>query len=386
MKKFLLPLIAIAFTTNFASAQISLASTDFAEVGDNIEMFINNDSASVIGLNVQVGNPGGPQAWDFSTWTKNGQDTLIFATPNGTFTGANLMYTLNETTLHLNKSTNDIKVVGTELNFGGMPLQVPFNPPYTFAAFPSTMGTNFTGNYVFDQKLYVGVDTSITLIGPPIVVKLDSIRIVRYTSVSVDFDAYGTLKLASNGTRDALRSKNVTTNNDTTFIYMGQAVNVPLIGINLNQGWNLVTAQLAATLATFGFPIGSGPGVTTTTSYDFFEKFMKFRVASVAMRSNNTPSRVEWINNFQGIGVEESAEVPNLGIYPNPATDFIVIDAAENKNVSLRFINMEGKVAVINNVNGKQNIDISALAAGTYQVQLINHKGTIIGKDKIVKL
>ena len=68
------------------------------------------------------------------------------------------------------------------------------------------------------------------------------------------------------------------------------------------------------------------------------------------------------------VGIDEADEVDNsVKVYPNPAVDFITVDADLPVKTSFRILDMNGRVVKDLGIGpGKFNLDISGLPAGTY--------------------
>ncbi|NQY08422.1 MAG: T9SS type A sorting domain-containing protein [Flavobacteriales bacterium] len=73
----------------------------------------------------------------------------------------------------------------------------------------------------------------------------------------------------------------------------------------------------------------------------------------------------------------------SFSVYPNPATDYIIINTGNLNATEVRIVDITGK-AVISADSNSQQIDVSGLSKGIYVVQLINGKST--KTEKLVKL
>lgn len=93
-----------------------------------------------------------------------------------------------------------------------------------------------------------------------------------------------------------------------------------------------------------------------------------------------THNNCEYIAN---VGINESS-INNVSIYPNPTTDIVTIDLADNNNSELFIYQLDGtfirKQTLLSN---NTVISISDLNVGVYLFEVQNDKGTII--RKIVK-
>jgi hypothetical protein len=74
-----------------------------------------------------------------------------------------------------------------------------------------------------------------------------------------------------------------------------------------------------------------------------------------------------------------------LSIYPNPATNQLYVDAGDNKNyLQLELMDQLGKIVLSATIQGKQQVDISFLPSGVYQVSIRNNQQKLINK-KLIK-
>ncbi len=71
-------------------------------------------------------------------------------------------------------------------------------------------------------------------------------------------------------------------------------------------------------------------------------------------------------------------------VFPNPTTDFITIDNADQISI-VRVVDINGKIVRSGTVARNQNFDLSTLQEGIYQLQFIGHKGEFKGISKIIK-
>lgn len=89
-----------------------------------------------------------------------------------------------------------------------------------------------------------------------------------------------------------------------------------------------------------------------------------------------------------GVGINNNDIEALISIYPNPATDFVNVkfDGFENMNdVQISLIDMEGRTVLQSIPSGVNHvIDVSHLAAGTYNLRIVNEFGVV--NRKIQKL
>jgi hypothetical protein len=125
--------------------------------------------------------------------------------------------------------------------------------------------------------------------------------------------------------------------------------------------------------------IGSA-GTTLTTP----QVNLEFTVGEIAVSeiSNGTTSLGQGFhqgNLAQVLGVPEQ-ELLNLKFYPNPATDFFIIEGIE-KESTISIYDINGKLVLnLDNFSGGK-IDVSNLTSSTYLILIKNQDGA-----KIIKL
>ncbi|MCG9910467.1 MAG: T9SS type A sorting domain-containing protein [Flavobacteriales bacterium] len=386
MKKlFLIPAMFTAFAVQ---AQITLNQSDFAVAGDTVYMATDN---SVTGL--AVGNASATaQTWNFTSLTIDAFDTLLFvnpaAAPGGAdFPNANVALITGSAATFFNNTASGAAVLGNGGGFGGFAFSAPYNPPFNLLTYPTGLGTTINQNYSFDVTEYIGIDTTVNvpLVGN-ITIQLDSLRLKRLGQVDIDFDAFGTMQLPI-GNYPALRCLNTQTNNDTTFAYLLQPVSIPVLGINLVAGWNVITNDIAASISIIapGIFLGNTTGIVVEKSYDWFANNGDYRIVSVVLDpANNNPQRAEFKSDPIFLSTPASALLPNVNVYPNPSSEWISLQGVpEGFAGTLHIVDMNGKTVYQTVYNGQSLISVSALANGMYSVRLANTAGQLVYADKI---
>lgn len=102
---------------------------------------------------------------------------------------------------------------------------------------------------------------------------------------------------------------------------------------------------------------------------------------SVAVTDVNGCENESDIFKVQNLSLAESSPARGYSIYPNPSVDFIHVQSP--KQVVLKLSDLVGKT--IYESEDKHSIDISALAAGLYFLQIAEPSGKILGIEKITK-
>lgn len=151
----------------------------------------------------------------------------------------------------------------------------------------------------------------------------------------------------------------------TTSVYVASAVEGAFVAITMNNEI-LGTGTISSGSTTVTIPtVSEGDVLTVTvTAFNYVP-----HVGTVTISSASA-------------GVDENL-LPGVNIYPNPATEFISINAVNGVNVdAITVYDMMGKVVYINNISisGQDNIPAESWAKGTYNVQLRSSGKTITTK------
>jgi hypothetical protein len=87
---------------------------------------------------------------------------------------------------------------------------------------------------------------------------------------------------------------------------------------------------------------------------------------------------------YVDIGIIENKKINNVSILPNPATDRIVIDCLDSRELNISIYNLIGHLVLLSNIDNKKNeIDISNLATGMYIIKVTGVNWTV--QRKIIK-
>lgn len=140
---------------------------------------------------------------------------------------------------------------------------------------------------------------------------------------------------------------------------------------------NSDNAFIQITFLMSGIPIGSHTeNFTSNSSYTSFSSPLTIigipdSIVFMAYSGSNPGSVLKLDDlSFSGgnVGLEEFEKF-SQAVYPNPATDKIMIKAEGNYNYEI--VNILGNVVSIgNNLNGAQEINVGALSSGTYFIKL----------------
>lgn len=195
MKKFI-PVFLSFFLGASAMAQITIDSTDFGSVGDNV--FIGVDS-STAGVSISAGSATA-QSWDFSALDVESVETIQFldvnAVPSVTIPGANMVMLRGSQYDYFNKSASSLNRIGLYGDILGLGyiLELTTSPGDRYMDFTSTYGSTFSSTSIIDSTVddvYTGT--------------FDSLRVKRVSVVDSDIDAFGSLVTPGGTFPDVLR-------------------------------------------------------------------------------------------------------------------------------------------------------------------------------------
>lgn len=118
---------------------------------------------------------------------------------------------------------------------------------------------------------------------------------------------------------------------------------------------------------------------------DDFTSFVRFPEVGPQAEEyyNLTRYPIVRLNFGPWVGVEESGELMGLSVYPNPVHDFITISPATQSanDLSWSIYSSSGQMIMNGRINqgdmNQQRVDLSALSAGVYSIQMIDGKDVV---------
>lgn len=349
-----------------------VTSADFAVDGD--KFYMATDTNTTLG----PGTAGANATWDFSSLVANTMDTVIFATPtNPQFPTSNLsLQTATGSEFFFDKSTSQLEALGF---FGdpigvGASLSVALDIPLTVLTFPTELGTAFQDTAF--------ADVVISDIPPDLQAFVDTLRVVRNSTVNSEVDAFGTLTTPLGTFNDVLRQKYEEYTIDSIYIYSQNGF-PPF----LQPGWSFVDGALAAS---FGL---SNPIITDITVYRFFNPTSKYYLMELTQNASNQTTSIEYQADPDDCCTSVSNKFMDnvdITVYPNPATNVLTFDISGlNNNAEIVVYDLSGRL--VNNIpvtNAKTTVDVSSMNGGMFIYRIIE-KGTnnIVanGKFSVVK-
>ncbi len=318
-----------------AQAQITINSSNYAQIGDNTLELIDTNATGIM--------PGGTgmQTWDYSTLQVHDSSGYVFTNPSwtpngGSFPTSNLAADASDGQyIYLNRSSSEISLVGYYVDFTGNGAEaIVLDDPDKIVHFPSTLGTTWQDNSRLVYK------TTGAAIGQP---AIDSVELIQFVEKSVNVDAYGNVTVPM-GTYPSIRANIQTTTYDSTRIYAA------ILG-----GWQAYNVD-----------------TTQGQSYEFYTDDQDIRIALVTldMDEQGNVDEARYLGSTTIIdGVEENNNNP-LNVYPNPTTGVVNIDTETGNSILV--LDIAGKV--IENqvaINSTSKINLSTYPAGIYFVKVV---------------
>jgi len=252
-----------------------------------------------------------------------------------------------------------------------------FSSPALFYPLPLTYGLNISDGPI------VVIDTAITgpflsMAIPPLnVVALSSglanradtalIQITNTTEFLVD--ASGTLTTPL-GIFDVLRLKRVQTTNSVLHVYCSDTTIVPSVG-----DW------------IYNIPFSSIPFLAGFSNNEIEYKYQwitndisaNFLLAEIVVDDlDNITNGVSFHTTAPSSITENKQDMFN--VFPVPATDFVIIELLNNKQVFVQLVDASGKLILETDFINTTKLDMSVFAKGIYYLSLKNDKNSITKK------
>lgn len=125
----------------------------------------------------------------------------------------------------------------------------------------------------------------------------------------------------------------------------------------------------------------SGAGNSNSvTNYDDIDYHPLIGISYYRLKQTDYDGKTSY-SNIEAVNFENI----DINIYPNPANDHLNINISNDENnglITLKIIDVAGKIVLKNNINKSNKIDISFLAKGVYHAQL--SYSSILYNQKIV--
>lgn len=373
MKVILRSTLFFLLTIPFAQAQITITSAYFPAVGDTLKTATDN-----LPDGIDLGNPGGPQTWDFTSLQAPFTSNTLFLDPSvggafSSFLNADLMVLLagdNET--YFNVTSNRLEYLGY---YGsdpiglGLSLVVRYSPVLVERRAP----LNYQNAYESTANLLLPFSADDIPGGflDSLPITPDSFRIRVNIARSDEVDAFGTVKLPGTSFQ-VLRMKRIDVN--TTRL----DAKLPFVE------WTDITELV---------PENPFLGELTTVSYYFFSNQAKEPIAVVTVNPDTEePQRVDFKVGDEVINSSLTMTniQPSLFAFPNPSYGEVRFDFQNlaTGNYRIKIYNILGMEVwqkefwVAGNKSIKVNLD--QLRKGTYLYSLVNSKGKTLATKRLM--
>jgi PKD repeat protein len=244
----------LLFTLCFclAQAQISFLNSDMPVLPwTNAQQ---EDTST--GINVNFGNAGANQVYNFSSFHKDKLDTTYYTVPtstqNATVPNANLSATNDHVTYLLGqKTTGFFDFDGLQTNADGNTIISNYSQIDTYYKFPTVYNQNFHGTYGGSTTV-PGSDFGLSF-------PVENVRIVNTTTYTDTIDGWGTVKTPI-GTYNCLRQKRVENSNTVISYNTDFSGYTTYETINtITTSYNYLTKETHGTVISFTYDSISQP-------------------------------------------------------------------------------------------------------------------------------
>ena len=356
MKRIILGLTCI-LVSYFSFSQITVTDVDLFDIGDIIHLGVDDNA------NINVGNVGQNQNWDFSLLQNTDGFILNILDVTGTpydqlYPNANLCIEDGGDLIYIDKSSNAVDMLGIGDSVFQEPMMI-FPLPLMYGSYhidgPVMVLDSIVGGPIVDILLTSqGISASLLTFGSAHIADSLSIKFEMISEFNVDAEGVMTLPM---GSFDALRVKTERTTSTDITVYC--------IDTNggTNSGW-------------YPLPFGN---TEIETSYNWFSNNINanFSLVEVTLDSIGNPD--EGVTFLTGpVNILDDVGENIFSVFPTPASYTITIQSIGVTHAILTDIN--GREVMSLDFVGHKELDLSNLDRGTYLLQLITKEGEITKK------
>jgi hypothetical protein len=198
---------------------------------------------------------------------------------------------------------------------------------------------------------------------------------VTFTALVEEYFGMTQLKNVSNFT--VVNSGNtvlptvVTTTQAGSEPYEGVLVKVEFaICSNANAGfgeWTVSNSSASINIDDMIFPFTPTQGAAYDVTGPVYYSFSTYKIL---------PRDANDIVLVSQVGMEEN-QLENMKVYPNPASNFIFVDNANQTNSIIMILDSRGAIVKqLNQTKTSERIDVSGLSSGIYYIRIISNEGT----------
>ncbi len=346
--KNLFTLFSALFFTSVLFSQITINSNNVATIGTEVTQATD----TMVAGSTQPGGTGN-QTWNFTGLNAHVLSNLSFVAASeapyyADFPNADIGVVQDSNFISfITKDNNSMELVGavTVVTDGtdSLVLKLKYTNPQTLIEFPAAYGGSFD-----DESAQ-----SLTIAGALLGLQFDSVELANRTERSTIIDAFGSLSTPL-GTFSVLRMNTTSISYDTS--------SVLFLGI-----WQQI-----------------GASIDTSTSYTWWTNAGGLGYPLVTMSIDNETSTVTSVTWLQATSVsnEEVQANNTMNIYPNPAADFLVVEAPGFVGGTIELYDFNGRKVSVENAAEKTTLSLRGLARGAYVAVLKNAKGGLSGFQK----
>ncbi len=330
-----------------SNAQITINQNDFASVGVTITLTDDTLPNPLLDL----GTPGTDKTWDFTMLNNTGMYQYFFQDVANTpfaasFPNANLAIDIVGTGFffYLHKSPTALNAVGQagDLLGTGNDIALLLNPYDKIIEFPSTYLSAYNSTMSYDQTIYYNQNVQ--------GFQVDSIRMKSIEEKTSVVDAWGTVTTIE-GSFPSIRQKTKIEKTDTV--------------------WGLVNTGMSTMWVEFETDFN------IDDDYSWFANGIGMPIVEVKYdTATNGAIKASWVlttltRNDNDDIVNGNSELP-INIYPNPAQDFVYINAPKYTQAAASLYDCLGKLIETYEFNNYQQIAIPVqnLKNGVYMLDV----------------
>lgn len=355
-------LALVLLTSGFASAQITLNDSDFADGGDTVRMSSATDPA------IDFLSTGANYTWDFSGLVAESQTLKNFNDLNGVsvqmqfmfgpfappafqatnYTASNdlpldqfgsfLPVNISEVNTVSRNTVDSITSIGYSIVVDGNEVPVRSDTIETRYKFPANFGD------VYSSRGYTNLDLN------PM---FDAIWI-QYRQRNSNIDGWGQITTPF-GTFDALRMRHVIQEQDSLYIgQFGQWIELPIPTSTIYEWW--ATGELEPVL----------------------------RIVTSDFNGAENVTDIEFRDAYNPAIAATSELIAEVNVYPNPTEDEINLDDFQIGS-SYTIINSDGKLVQSGHIDSpSQTLSLKDFESGTYILFVKNTDGSLV-KSTFIK-
>ena len=353
MKNLFLVVLVLFIGTNLKS-QITIISSDMPNAGTYLTQARDTNPAPTLPVFVS-----GPNiSWDFTALNNLNQGGFGFVSPSSTpygtsFPSATHCYmTADSMFAYVKTTSNYVVALGARIQIDTIDIILKYEPNDTMYVFPYTYGTTFNSYPVTEVKMFYGDSIDVGLGN----VYIDSIKMTLSFTKHFVVDGWGNV-ITPMGSFNALRS-------------------------NCNE---ITETTIFAKYMNMWIPINTSKD--TTLKLDWYVKGTGAPLIHVEVDpASSTYTVVEWLTINSTFGFDESDNLPNIILYPNPCSDELSVRFEGETTEQLVVTDISGReIKRINsNFQHEVKIQLSDINAGIYFMRAENKDG-IYAVEKFIK-